>query len=150
MERAPQFSSTEDIAAKMGDWTRETPGTQHHALNTHEIHGLPRVEARDSNLLERLRQPLTQKVISFLLVAAAAGASIAWFTESESVAQGAGQQIEQASFEEQRTLWIEKMNNEGLTEEDINSVLNDPELKAVYEEMTMGDYDSFDEYLEKS
>ncbi len=128
---------------RMGDWTTG------HEIDTHDVHGIPKVESNNGGLLEKFNQPTVKKVISFLLVAAAAGAYIGWFTNSEASTASAGQQIEQKAFEEQKTLWLQKMADEHISPEDINEVLADPELKQVYEEMVSGHVDSFDEYLAK-
>lgn len=147
-ERGSRFEGAEDIAKGMGDWMHETPGHEDRQIDTHEVHGLPRVEQEGSGgLLEKMNQPMAKKVISFLLVAAATGAYVSWFTNSEAATASAGQQIEQKSFEAQKNLWLQKMADEHLSSEEINEVLADPELKQVYEEMAAGHVDSFDEYL---
>ncbi|GEM_PF-2479629 len=129
---------------RMGDWTA---GRE---IDTHEVHGIPRIETKEGGgLLEKLSQPTAKKVISFLLVAAAAGAYVNWFTNSEIATANASQQIEQRSFDNQKALWLQKMADEHISSEEISEVLADPELRQVYEEMTTEHIDSFDEYLSK-
>lgn len=100
---------------------------------------------------QKLKNPVTRKVLNAMLAAAVLTGAGAVAVESlKSVGpatEAAEAKIQENNSDKLRSDLIERLSAEGVTEEDIDIVLSDPELMNTYQEMRTENPASFDEYL---
>lgn len=113
-----------------------------------------KLEVSESTLRqkEKLKNPVVQIILramltSAVLAGAGATAAIGYETVTEGLEQ-AEQKIENNNQDKLKSDLTARLADEGVTEADISSVLSDPELMQLYEELR-SEPQSFDEVLKE-
>lgn len=135
-EQIPGFGAPE----RMVNWADEEADKQTESV----------VET-EKTINDKLADPVVRKVITALLAGAVVvGAGTMAYKGYESVQASTNASMEQLdakSNEQIKKDLINRLHSEKVDEQDIDRVLNDPEIMKAYEEMRTQKIDSFDEYL---
>jgi len=104
-------------------------------------------------LAEKLKNPIIQRILNIMLTAAvltgAGAVALESYKSGQANIEAAQKEIEESNSEKLRADLISRLINEGVSEEDINMVLEDKELMQLYHDMRLENPESFDEYLAK-
>jgi hypothetical protein len=104
-----------------------------------------------SSLVDKLKNPVVQKILNAMLATAilTGGGAVAVeaFKKNQAGIEAAQKEIEKTNDENMRADLISRLVSDGVSEEDINSVLEDEELMNLYRELRVDNPNSFDEYL---